>query len=98
MTRRCGIEEVAAVMRQSRLRWFGHVVRWNGAGLLVEVMELNVPGVRPRGKTRKQWKDNLKDDMRALNLREESAHDEVFGEMLSKRQTLHGQEDDKRIK
>ena len=73
--RRCGVEELAAVMRQGRLRWFGHVVRRYGAGLLGEVMELNVQGVRPRGRPRKRWKDNVKEDMRALNLREESAYD-----------------------
>ena len=72
---RCGVEEVAALMRRGRLRWFGHVLRRNGAGLLGEVMELNVPGVRPRGRPRKQWKDNVKEDMRKLNLREESAYD-----------------------
>ena len=72
---RCGVEEVAALMRRGRLRWFGHVLRRNGAGLLGEVMELNVPGVRSRGRPRKQWKDNIKEDMKTLNLREESAYD-----------------------
>ena len=31
-------------------------------------MELEVPGVRPRGRPRKQWKNNIEEDLRKMNL------------------------------
>ena len=35
-----------------------------------EVMELEVPGVRPRGRPTKQLKNNSEEDLREMNLRE----------------------------
>ena len=72
---RCGVKPVLTVVREGRLRWFGHVKRREGEGLLGEVMNLEVPGVRPRGRPKKQWKDNVKEDLREMNLTEADAMD-----------------------
>ena len=73
--RRCGVKPVLTVIREGRLRWFGHVKRREGEGLLGEVMELEVTGVRPRGRPKKQWKNNIEEDLREMNLREADAMD-----------------------
>ena len=70
VARRCGVKPVLTVVREGRLRWFGHVKRREGEGLLGEVMELEVPGVRPRGRPKKQWKKNVEEDLREMNLTE----------------------------
>ena len=49
MARRCGVKPVKIEMVWPR-KEFGR----EGEGLLGEVMELGVPGVRPRGRPRKQ--------------------------------------------
>ena len=54
VARRCGVKPVLTVVREGRLRWFGHVKRREGEGLLGEVMELEVPSVRPRDRPKKQ--------------------------------------------
>ena len=73
VARRCRVKPVLTVVREGRLRWFGHVKRREGEGLLVEVMELQVPGVRPRGRPKKQWKNNIEEDLREMNLSEADA-------------------------
>ena len=40
VARRCGVKPVLTVVREGRLRWFGHVKRREKEGLLGEVMEL----------------------------------------------------------
>ena len=44
-------------------------------GLLGEVFELEVPGVRPRGSPKKQWKNDVKEDLREMKLRVTDAID-----------------------
>ena len=38
---RCGVKPLLQVLRERRLRWFGHVKRRRGAGVLGEVMEMD---------------------------------------------------------
>ena len=75
VTRRCGVEPILTVVREGRLRWFGHVKRRVGEGLLGEVMELEVPDVTPRDKPKKQWRNNVEEDLRDMNLTEADAMD-----------------------
>ena len=72
---RSGVKPLLTVIREGRLRWLKHVKRREEEGLLGEVMELEVSGVRPRGRPKKQWKNNIEEDLRDLNLRETDALD-----------------------
>jgi len=73
---------VLAVVREGRLRWFGHVKRREREGLLVEVMELEVPGVRPRDGPKKQWSNSIEEDLREMRPRWlESCHQIVKPEI-----------------
>ena len=55
VARRCGMDEVEAVMRERRLRWFGHVRRREEDNPVRRVMDLEVNGRRPPGRPKKTW-------------------------------------------
>ena len=50
--REASVRHIKDKIEEARLRWFGHVVR-REAGILKEVWEHQVPGIRPRGRPRK---------------------------------------------
>ena len=73
--RTCGVKSLLFTVRENRLRWFGHAKRREGSGVLGEVMNLQVPGVRPRGRPKKSWVKNIEEDLHALGLTEDDALD-----------------------
>ena len=82
-----GLEQLDIEIRRRRLRWFGHVKRRDGGDCLGDVLQVEVPGSRPRGRPKKTWFDNVKEDLRTLNLREDDAHDRDYWRAVIKRQT-----------
>ena len=72
---RCGVKPLLQVLRESRLRWFGHVRRRRGAGELEEVMEMEVTGTRHRGRPNKVSMRIIEKDLSELNLTQDDAHD-----------------------
>ena len=75
VARICGVKPLDIVMRENRLRWFGHVKRRRGGGVLGAAMEMEVTGTRPRGRPRKTWMKNIEEDLRKLSLVQEDAYD-----------------------
>ena len=73
-----GVQSVARVVRQSRLRWFGHVERKTEDDWVSACRNVVVTGVRGAGRGRKTWYECVKDDMRELGLHAEWA---VFRDM-----------------
>jgi hypothetical protein len=53
-------------MRSNRLAWYGHVMR---------TMSMNVDGHPRRGRPKKRWMDNMKDDMRIKGVSMEMTSD-----------------------
>ena len=51
------------MMRESRLSWYGHMRTRQGDGVLGEVMEMEVPGTKPRGRPKETWMNNIEEDM-----------------------------------
>ena len=43
--------------------------------MLAIIRDWTVEGRRPRGRPRKTWMDNVKEDMRVLNITDETAQD-----------------------
>ena len=61
-----GVEER---VRRCRLRWFGHIERKSADNWVSKCRQLEVEGLRGRGRSRKTWMECVDDDMGRLNLR-----------------------------
>ena len=46
-------------MQESRLTWYGHVLRREGEYVGKRVMVIEVPGKRRRGRPKRMWLDNI---------------------------------------
>ena len=73
--RRAGVMKITEVIRESRLRWFGHVLRMDDEEGVKKALEEPVRGRRSRGRQRIRWRDKVKDDMERKGLVEEDAFD-----------------------
>ena len=63
-------------MRESRLRWFGHVKRRSVAAPVRRCERINPPGgKRGRGRPKKSLKEVVREDMRVVGLTEDMAQD-----------------------
>ena len=73
---RLGIQKtVIDCVEKSKLRWFGHVVRREDSNPIQEAYSLEVPGKRRKGRPRKTWIEDVKEEMRRRGLTEADAHD-----------------------
>ena len=63
-----GLTKITDEIRQSRLRWYGHVVRREESHWLKKAWRFEVVGPRPRGRPRKTWDETLAEDLRLSNL------------------------------
>ena len=52
---RLGIKSVEEMVRQSRLRWFGHVERQDDTSWTKRCMNMEVAGTRLRGRPKTSW-------------------------------------------
>ena len=67
------MEPIAMVMRRRRLELFGHVKRRDGTENIRAVVEMKMEGKRLRGILMLPWKDTVRRDLKAWNIREEWA-------------------------
>ena len=57
------VDDLKELLRQKRLRWFGHIVRRDEVEIK-KVFELKIEGRRKRGRPVKWWIDVLEEDMK----------------------------------
>ena len=76
-----GIEKISDVMRRSRLRWMGHVLRKEGNDW-VKSVEMTVEGSRGR-EDKKKWEKMVERDMKVRGLVRNDAKDGVKWRALS---------------
>ena len=69
------VEIIAMVMRRRRLEWFGHVKRRDETENIRAVVEMKMEGKRPRGRLKLWWKDIVRRDLNAWNIKEEWTND-----------------------
>src|SRR5664279_5613014 len=62
---RLGIVSVSDIVRQGRLRWFGHVERKDTDDWVSACRNIDVEGKRGKGRGRKTWKECLAVDAEA---------------------------------
>jgi len=53
---RLGVDDIALVLQQNRLRWYGNVLRKDDDDWVKKCMEYEVEGSRPRGRPRRPGK------------------------------------------
>jgi len=68
-----GIDDIALVLQQNRLLWYGHVLRKEDDDWVKKCMEYEVDGPRPRGISKRTWKEVDKEDCQARKLNTEDA-------------------------
>jgi len=72
---RLGIDDIALVLQQNRLRWYGHVLRKEDNDWVKKCMDYEVEGPRPRGRLKRTRREVVKEDCQARKLNTEDAMD-----------------------
>ena len=75
MTTKVG--EISKKVQESRLKWYGHVLSREEEYVGKRVMVMEVPGKRRRGRPKRRWLDNIKNDLSERELSGEEAQDRV---------------------
>jgi len=68
-----GLEPVSLMIKNSRLRWSGHVERKDDNDWVKRCITWEVQGIRLRGHPKKTWWDCVKNDMESLGLSHKDA-------------------------
>jgi len=71
---RLGIDNIALVLQQNRLRWYGHVLR-KADDWVKKCMEYEVDGPIPRVTPKRTWIEVVKEDCQAHKLNKEDSMD-----------------------
>ena len=69
------VSAIDEVMRGGRLRWFGHVQRRDANNVTRRVMHLAMLGTRRRGRPKKTWRQQIKDDITGVGVIQDVALD-----------------------
>ena len=64
LRKRLDIEDVADVVRMSRLGWFGHLERKDEGDWVSAYRNIIVPEYAGKGRPRKRWRDVFEDDLK----------------------------------
>ena len=79
------LDPMTMVMRRGMLEWFGNVKRRDATENTRAVVEMKMEEKRPRGRpTKLRWKETVRRDLKAWNIREEWATDRERWKSLCK--------------
>ena len=67
--------EISKKVQESRLKWYGHVLRREDECVGKRVMAMEVPGKRRRGRPKRRWLDSIRNDLSERELAGEDAQD-----------------------
>ncbi len=68
-------EDIVTLVKRSRLRWYGHVLRRNDGIGIRRALEFEVEGVTGRGRPRMGWREQVEKDRVKAGLRDVEASD-----------------------
>ena len=69
------VGEISKKLQESRLKWYGHVLRREGEYVGKRVMAMEVPGNRRRGRPKRRWLESIRNDLSQRELSREDAQD-----------------------
>ena len=69
------VREISKKVHESRLKWYGHVLRREDEYVGKRVMGMEVPGKRRRGRPKRRWLDSIRNDLSEKELSGEDAQD-----------------------
>ena len=64
---RLDIDDIALVLQQNRLRWYGHVLRKDDDDWVKECMEYEVEGPRPTERPKRTWREVSERTVKLIN-------------------------------
>ena len=67
--------EISKKVQESRLKWYGHVLRREDECVGKRVMGMEVPGKRRRGRPKRRWMDTIGNDLSEKELSREDTQD-----------------------
>ena len=70
-----GVAPLSEKLRGNRLRWFGHVQRKNFDSPIRRIESIIVESKRNRGRPKKTWVEQIKDNLSELRLSEDLTRD-----------------------
>ena len=73
-----GVNSIKEKVREMRLCWYGHMQRMEENNEVRVVVDVRVPGKRPRGRPRGRWMDRVQRDMQELRITLEDDQDRTF--------------------
>ena len=72
---RLKVEKITDRLRRARLKWYGHVERRDENYVGRRVMNMALPGKRKRGRPKRRWCDNIKEDLEEIGAAGDDAKD-----------------------
>lgn len=70
--RMCGVDDMLSVLRRQRLKWYGYAMRREEGHVLGRAVVVKEEGRRPGRRPKKTWRWCVEEDMKRLNIMEES--------------------------
>ena len=71
--RDANVEPMTTFLGRKRQRWYVHVLRKEGEDTTNNMLNMQVQGKRIRGRPKKRWLDNSREDMKAYKMTDDMA-------------------------
>ena len=76
--------QMSTFLRQKRLNWYGHIRRREEDNLPRKVMDMVIPGEGRRGRPKRRWIDNNREDMIKYELTTDMTENRQYWKMMVK--------------
>ena len=76
MSARAGVANISQKIRETRLRWLGHVKRKTEEDVVMRTWKMEVGGHRKIGRAKLRWSDVIRKDMNEKQVKIEEAQEQ----------------------